>query len=61
VHMRDAWLMIANKLTCGNQSELARRLGVDGSTVRRWISGTRRASEPVIRLVASLAAEQHGQ
>ncbi len=34
-----------------SQMEASRRLGVDGSTVRRWLSGAHRIPEPVAVLV----------
>jgi len=34
-----------------SQMEASRRLGVDPSTVRRWLSGARRIPEPVAILL----------
>jgi transcriptional regulator with XRE-family HTH domain len=39
-----------------SQLEAARRLGVDGRTVRRWVAGDRRIPGPVVELVRTWLA-----
>ncbi len=41
----------------GWQSALARQLGVNDRTVRRWLSGERRISEPMARLIHFIAKQ----
>jgi len=44
-----------------SQEALARRLGVDRTTIARWELGRRGISEPVARLVRRVAAEARGK
>lgn len=41
-------------LACGNQSEFARMIGVEGRTVRYWIAGEQRVPKPVQMLISAL-------
>jgi len=41
-----------------SQVETSRRLGVDPSTVRRWLSGARRIPEPVAILLRTWLTER---
>ncbi len=41
-----------------SQVEASRRLGVDPSTVRRWLSGARRIPEPVAILLRTWLTER---
>jgi DNA-binding transcriptional regulator YiaG len=41
-------------LTNGNQSEFARMIGVDGRTVRYWLTGAARVPRPVQMLIQAL-------
>ncbi len=45
---------VIDYLTGGNQSELARLVGVDGRTVRRWIAGDLRVPKPITILLKAL-------
>jgi len=52
---------VIETLAAGNQSELARLIGVDSRTVRRWLAGELRIPKPVqalLRVILSLTPEQ---
>lgn len=57
----EKFLATLELLTDGNQSEFARLIGVDGRTVRRWVSGELLIPKPVqalIKVMLSLTDEQ---
>lgn len=50
-----------DELVQGNQSELARMIGVDGRTVRRWLAGELSIPKPaqaLLRVILALNPEQ---
>lgn len=53
---RQEWSRVVLELldseAAGNRTELARRVGVDYQTVRRWIAGSHAVSEDSVRAVA---------
>ena len=43
------------------QSEMARRMGVNERTVRKWLAGDREMSEPAIKLAIRIKADALGE
>jgi DNA-binding transcriptional regulator YiaG len=50
----DQLLAAIDTMTGGNQSAFARLIGVDGRTVRYWITGEQRIPKPIQILITAL-------